>query len=60
MAKSKTPITDTILVRVKADANTDFVKFGKVKIGKGEFVEVDKSIQNHRGYAMMELQFTNK
>lgn len=50
MSKSKSTLT----VRVKEGANTDFVRYGKVLIGKTDFVEVDDGIKNHRAYSLLE------
>ena len=47
---------NTLFVKVKDDANTDFVKYNNIKIGKSKFIEVDEGVQNHRSYAKLELQ----
>ncbi len=50
--------TETVSVRVKADANTDFVRFCGVDIGKNEYVEVNADIKNSPLFLLLDLQIT--
>jgi hypothetical protein len=50
--------TETVSVRVKADANTDFVRFGGVDIGKSEYVQVGANVKNSPLFSLLDLQIT--
>lgn len=50
--------TETVSVRVKADANTDFVRCFGVDIGKDEFVDVDANVKTHALFSLLELSTT--
>lgn len=50
--------TETVSVCVKADANTDFVRFGGVDIGKNEYVEVSADVKNSPLFSLLDLQIT--
>lgn len=50
--------TDTVSVRVKANANTHFVRFGGKDIGKDEFVEVSANVKESPLFSLLELPST--